>query len=318
VNYDSRSLLTFLDSPVVVGDPEGRAVYANPAFCTEFEQREELITGKLLSEIFEGGGREAVLRAVAEVCTNGRTTRFRVRQGDVGFAALASPITSNGAHVGVLVLLTEEAVGEERLLAFHREIQDPLDDLEHALMALMEQTGGRRAERYRSLAEDGLRAHSRLRKWSANLHALLCGYDSAADAALSLDPVRSVREAVDVLRRDLETAGVSVELLVPAQLPRAKGDPDRFQSGLVGLLRDRMAIATYGTTLTLAAKAVGGGDAGCVLISLVEPPGRQREADDAADPTALREFASACGGSMQATADPVAGRTTAIVLPVAS
>ena len=131
MSYDPRSLLAFLDSPVVVGDPEGHAVYANPAFLASFADRQEQITGRPLSEFFEGGGREGVLAAVAEVCTGGRSIRFRVRHQDVGYAGLASPITSEGTQVGVLILLTEEAVGEERLLAFHREIQDPLDETMH-------------------------------------------------------------------------------------------------------------------------------------------------------------------------------------------
>ena len=31
-----QSLLSFLDAPVIVGDPEGRAVYVNPAFQSRF------------------------------------------------------------------------------------------------------------------------------------------------------------------------------------------------------------------------------------------------------------------------------------------
>ena len=38
VNRAERSLLSFLDAPVVVGDPEGRAVYVNPAFEARFGQ----------------------------------------------------------------------------------------------------------------------------------------------------------------------------------------------------------------------------------------------------------------------------------------
>jgi hypothetical protein len=314
VSYDPRSLLAFLDSPVVVGDPEGRAVYANPAFLARFADRQEQITGRPLSEFFEGGGREAVLAAVAEVCTGGRTIRFRVRHQDIGYAGLASPITAEGTQVGVLILLTEEAVGEERLLAFHREIQGPLDDVEHCLLAIMEQTGGRRAEQHRSLLEEGLRANSRLRKWSENLHALLSGFESPSDADQALDPVQTIRNVVADLRRDCESAGLTLELLLPAQLPRAKGDSDRFASALVGLLRERMAVAPYGATLTMAAKVVGSGEAGSILISIVEPPGA---AVEDAQPAALREAVAACGGSLKTTDDESVGRTTAIQLPVA-
>lgn len=313
MRFDSQSLLTFLDSPVVVGDPEGRAVYANPAFLTKFSPSRERIAGMALSEFFEGGGREAVLAGVAQVCSSGRTIRFRARERGVGYACLASPITSEGLHVGVLILLTEEAVGEERLLAFHREIQDPLEDLDHCLTALVEQTGGRRDERYRVLLEDGLRAHARLRKWSADLHALLSGFEADVDADASLDPVRTVRSAAASVRREFDAAGASLELLVPAQLPRAKGDADRFESALLRLLRDRIAVAKKGAALTLTAKVVGEGEARCVLVSLIEPAGEGGEAS-----SAVREIVAACGGSVETTEDPVVGRMTAIRLPVAA
>ena len=63
------SLLSFLDTPVVVGDPDGRAAYVNPAFETRFSVSAEEVTGEPLANLFEGGVREAVLTAVAAVCT---------------------------------------------------------------------------------------------------------------------------------------------------------------------------------------------------------------------------------------------------------
>ena len=37
MSSSSRSLLDFIDAPVVVGDPDGRAVYVNPAFQQKFD-----------------------------------------------------------------------------------------------------------------------------------------------------------------------------------------------------------------------------------------------------------------------------------------
>ena len=61
----SGTLLAFLDAPVVVGDPEGRAAYVNPAFETRFAVASAAATGAPLASLFDGGVREAVLRAVA-------------------------------------------------------------------------------------------------------------------------------------------------------------------------------------------------------------------------------------------------------------
>jgi PAS domain-containing protein len=62
---DGVSLLSFLDAPVLVGDPEGRVIYVNPAFERRFCQDDESVQGAELVSLFEGGGREAILNAVA-------------------------------------------------------------------------------------------------------------------------------------------------------------------------------------------------------------------------------------------------------------
>ena len=135
-----QSLLSFLDAAVIIGDPDGRAVYVNPAFESRFGIAADAVHDRTLAELFEGGGREAVLNAVAEVCEYGESVRFRVRERGVGFAAVASPIVAEDARVGVVILLKEEVEGIERLLSLHREIQDPLDELANCLELLLEQT----------------------------------------------------------------------------------------------------------------------------------------------------------------------------------
>ena len=62
------SLLSFLDAPVLVGDPDGRAAYVNPAFESRFGVSAEGVSGQALAVLFDGGLREGMLRAVAEAC----------------------------------------------------------------------------------------------------------------------------------------------------------------------------------------------------------------------------------------------------------
>ena len=312
MNYDSRSLLEFLDTPVVVGDPDGRAVFANPAFREKFAGGARSITGASLSDFFGGGGREAVLRAVADVCREGKTVRFRLR--DAGYRALASPITVDGAHVGVLILLNDESLEEERLRSLRREIRDCLDEVDHCLQTMVEQTGGRRAELHRESVEDGMRALTRLRKWSDDLLALSSGRGAAVDANATLDPLRCLRAAVARAKR-LAGSAISLELLVPAQLPRVRGDEGRLEAALVRLLRERTK-ASPGCSLTFGAKAVEQGESASVLLTLVESPGSGGEPPPPVPlPELLREVVSSCGGTVRTTDDPVAGRMTAIALP---
>jgi PAS domain-containing protein len=169
VTPSEHSLLAFLDAPVLVGDPDGCTVYVNPSFEERFETHQEEACGKPLAQLFEGGGREAMLRAVAEVCTEGVSVRFRLRERGRGFAALASPIFAQQRCVGVLFLLQEEVEAAERLLHLHRQLADSVEELTRLLEEPRE--GGRGT----GLADDPRRALERVRQWSDALRRELSG-----------------------------------------------------------------------------------------------------------------------------------------------
>jgi len=151
----TRSLMDFVDTPVLVGDPDGRAVYVNPCFERSF-------TGVPLASLFGGGAREAVLGAVARVCGGEPRARFRLREAGTGYLALASPVVVEGGRVGVIIVLTEETRGDESLLALRRDVMEPLDQIAGCLSALAEAARG---EREKLHAATGMRALARMRQW---------------------------------------------------------------------------------------------------------------------------------------------------------
>lgn len=293
-------------------------MYLNPAFETRFRTSLGETRGTPLAMLFEGGGREAVLHATAQACERQRSVRFRVRERGVGYAALASPIVVEEMNVGVLLLLFEEAVEEERLLSFHREIQEPVDELSRCLEELFEQTGGRRSEHFRDQVEAGLRSVQRLQRWTEELHAAVTGRPAGGRGGGQFDPVQAVRDGVDDVQREARATGRELELLLPAQLPAVRGDGSRFEAALASLLRDRLERSTS-PSFTLAAKGVGQGERLAVLISLTEAPGAEAAAAPGDDefPPLVAGIVESLGGSLRVTDDPVLGRTTAIRLPVA-
>ena len=171
----SRSLIDFLHTPVLVGDPEGRAVYVNPCFERDFNLDAQSVVGLPMANLFEGGGREAVLSAVALVCGNGSSEpeRFGVRVGERGYLGIASPVEAEAGRVGVILLLTREPRAEGRLQSFRREILAPLDELSACLDTLSEWVGGEGAEQCEAAMEDGIRAIERVRKWAGDVAARL-------------------------------------------------------------------------------------------------------------------------------------------------
>ncbi len=171
----SVSLLDFIDTPVVVGDPDGRVVYLNSAFEDSSGIASGDAKGQPLASLFDGGAREAVLRAVASVYRTGEANRFRLRVDSTGYSALASPIKSNENSVGVVIVLSEELGSDPRVLALQREIHEPLDDLARCLAELSEAAAGLRESRYGQAIDDGLRALAQVRKHAEEIQNILEG-----------------------------------------------------------------------------------------------------------------------------------------------
>jgi len=308
-----RSLLSFVDTPILVGDPQGCAAYVNPAFEECFQVSGEDVLGRSLAEIFEGGGREAVLRAVAEVCQLGESVRFRMRERGVGYAAAASPIQAGTENVGVVILLKEEVEGVERLIALHREIQDPLDELGGTLENLMEQAGSRSAEWQRAVVGDALQSLARLRKWSEHVNAVLCGAPTPSASGEEMDPAALMRSVARRVQGDVRTRGAQLEVVTAYALPRMRADAAQLEAILVRLVRDRLEADPAPIRLLLSARMQGDGENGAAILSIVER--FAGEAGEAFSPPALaKEVLASCGGTLRVTAVPSMGRATVIRL----
>jgi nitrogen-specific signal transduction histidine kinase len=171
-----RSLLDFVQTPVMVGDPDGRVVYVNPAFETDFLVPLEEVAGMPVAHLFAGGGREAVLAAVARVCggaSGADAVRFSLFVDDRGYKAIASAVEAEGGRVGVIVLLVREGAGESRLQSFRREMQAPLDELNASLSTIAEHASGPEAPAQLLAIADAVRCLERVRKWAEGVAASL-------------------------------------------------------------------------------------------------------------------------------------------------
>jgi len=298
------SLLSFLEAPVLVGDPEGRAAYVNPAFETRFGVTAEGVMGQPLAVLFDGGLREAMLRAVAEACTRGTTARFHLRHAGVGYAAVASPIVAEDERVGVVVVLVENSATDERLHALGRRIHAACGEVDAGVSRLA--AGGAGSEAIGTLRE----AQAKLRRADAELQSVLHGGPAAAAAPEArFDPARVVAEVGARVRDDIETAGGRLELRLPPELPAARGEPARLAAALAEFLRERGARA--GARLVVAARPLEKGVRDHVVISVLESVGAP-----AGEPLRLRMAVEALGGQLRGFVDPARGRTVAFRLPV--
>jgi hypothetical protein len=299
------SLLSHLDAPIVVGDPDGRAAYINPAFEAVFSVESEVVSGQPLASLFEGGTREAVLHSVAEACDRGENVRFRIRHGDAGFSAVASPIVAEDTRVGVVILMVEAATSDERFLTLYRQIAEPLDALVKILYDIMGQI---ESQRIRSVISDGVKAIGMLRRWSdANYGVLAC--TRGAPSRSNFDPGKVVRDLSEELGMEFAEREVTLGVQAPSGLPPVSGEAACLQEALMLLLRDRLRTAPRGGTVEVAIRR-SGSDA--VLISITgEGPEEGAPGAESDDVLALiRDL----GGTIRSSSDSTIGRNTAIRL----
>ncbi len=309
----AESLLSYLDAPIVVGDPDGRAVYVNPAFEERFPRAGKSALGLPLAELFDGGAREAVLRGVVTACDSRETARFRLRAGDVGYSAVASPIRSAGQAVGVVILFKEELGEAERLLQIHREMQGALDELSGTLDTLLEQTGGRRNPQHRALVEDGIRGITRLRKWSEEMQAAIAGRP-AASRAERIPMVDLLARITERAARVAESDGIAVNMLVPGTLPELVGDEARLSGALQRMLDARLTAQPAPERVTIGARVVTGAER-CLLVSFSELRSGGYDAPFA-DAPVIDEALGQLGAARQSFTSARLGRCTVVRIPL--
>lgn len=310
----AESLLSYLDAPIVVGDPDGRAVYTNPAFEERFPRGDKSALGLPLAELFDGGAREAVLRGVVAACEQRATARFRLRAGDVGYSAVASPIETAGQAVGVVILFKEELGEAERLLQLQRDMQSTLDELGGTLDALLEQTGGRRSPQHRTLVEDGVRSVMRMRKWSEEMQAVIAGRPTKQqrERIASAELLKRIAERAERLG---ESVGCAVRLLVPGTLPEVVADEGRLAGVLQRMVEARLNAAPPPATLVIAARLCGKSNERALIVSLTELRDGGYQAPFADGPV-LDEALATLGAKRHALASPALGRATVVRLPL--
>lgn len=306
------SLLAHLQTPVLVGDPDGRIVYANPAFRRQFCHANADPKGQPLAMVFGGGSREVVLTATAGVLERGQPARLRIREGSTGYLGLASPIEAEDDRVGVVMVLLEEQSNEDFLTGLVDEIGDPMSEALQAMRSVAEGLEGRRSDDQRLLVERGMRSIETAQKWLRELNVAIRGGKPQQGR---FDVTNSILRVAERLTSDKELK-LDLEVLMPPNLPRVVGTSVVFERLLTQLVRQRIQEARSDEPLTLLARTIGGDRPRNVLVSLVDVPDSGRRNSSGHPPEAVQQGLASIGGEAICVEDSCAGRVTAMRLAV--
>jgi PAS domain S-box-containing protein len=308
------SLLGFVDTPILVGDPDGCIVYANPCFRRCFGTESDDLMGQPLAMVFGGGAREVVLSVTATVLERGEAARLQIREEGIGYTGLASPIEAEDNRVGVIMVLLEEDSNEEHLSIMVDEIGGPLSGSIKTLKALTPPINARVTEAQREKYEEALRSLDDAQKSVRELHLVIRGGKPKQGR---FDLTGSIMRVVERLGRAHGGAG-DVQVLMPPNLPRVVGSGPAFERLMGSLLRQRIDEGKEGQPLTLMARSMGGEDARGVLVSLVDVPDSARRGATGLPPESLHHGIVAMGGETICVEDSMLGRVTSMKLAVAS
>lgn len=307
------SLLGFVDTPILVGDPDGCIVYANPSFRRCFGVASDDLMGQPLAMVFGGGAREVVLSVTASVLELGRAARLQIREAGIGFNGLASPIEAEDDRVGVIMVLLEEDSKEEHLSVMIEEVSSPLSAALKNFQGLTQPILARVTEAQRENYEDAIGSLEQAQSSLRELHLVVRGGKPKQGR---FDVSAAIMRASDrVTREHLDE--IDVRVLMPPNLPRVVGTGPTFERLLASLLRQRIDEGKEGHPLTLLARTMAVDESRGVLISLVDQPDATRRKGMGLPPESLQQGIMAMGGETICVEDSVLGRVTSLRLEAA-
>ena len=308
------SLLAHLQTPILVGDPDGCIVYANPSFRTRFGHADEDPMGQPLAMVFGGGAREVVLTATAGVLERGQPARLQIREGEYSYIGLASPIEAEDDRVGVVMVLLEEQSNEDYLTGLADEIGEPIAEAMQALHGLSQSLDGHLGVDQQATLDRGLHSIETAQKWLRELQVAIRGGKPQQGR---FDVMNAITRVAERVKNDTEIQ-VDLEVLMPPNLPRVVGTTVVFERLLTQLVRQRVDEAKAEEPLTILARTVGGEEPRGVLVSLVDVPDASRRSATGHPPEAVQQGMVSMGGEAICVEDSSAGRVTLMRLEVAT
>ncbi|MEZ5988659.1 MAG: ATP-binding protein [Planctomycetota bacterium] len=262
----AEGVLEALDTPVLVVDADGCVVLGNEAAARLLEQDAGDLRGAELGALLPEADRERALDAVREVVAAGRSASIaELGKGRVGGTLHAVPIRGPaGGPVTGCVLRFERGAGPDQGLrdeffsSITHELRAPLTSI-RSFAEILQATSPEDGDVWQEFL-DIIRLESermtRLVNELLDLSRLESGMMSLEVAPLCLgEQVQLVRRLFEPL---LHQKRLSLEIGMPAALPRVLADRDRVHQVLVNLVGNAVKFSPVGSVILLE---VGVGDA---------------------------------------------------------
>lgn len=336
-NYPDRTLLAYLEDPVVVVTARGKILYFNPSFQSRFRVDRKIATGSPLSDTLPRWMWEPIYEQLKGMGPDGAIRRFWINRDQESFRASMSGIVLKGRVAGAVITIWD-AGKETRIKRRNLELfRSMLGDLGYPLEEAKTISGGTGA--ISSVNRDKIKGHIN------SLHESLLRLREFGEIFLGdiraervpFYPGRLAKMALKTLRPMSEQKGVYLEDGTLRELTRVLGDPALINR-VLGLLVDYMIrLVPSDEMVVLACELLLMEDGSPRLAysvtgtGVANPEAERRQSENILDSygelsdekkrSALRiylahKLVSAMGGVITLAAHELAGTTISVVVPV--
>lgn len=316
--------MSYIGTPILIGDMRNVVVYVNPSGAKAFGKKAPEIVGKDILNLFSAMNRTHLHTAMENVKKGGHE-RVDIEEGGGFFKATLSPVTGEGGKtigfiMSLLDLTREKKLEQSRMDVTARilsDIRGPLRVIRESLQSIKQTPCSRQCKETLDRADEETRAADRL------INELL-GLSAPAPEKMAvkqeLDIVRSLRMAVTSMEPVLKQSGITIENLLPHELPHIVGDGDKLSQAIINLLnvsahRERREGAA-GDTLTVSGKLIRQRDGKeYVLLTVSTPWDGGSDASQDGDIAFIVQVIKAHSGTFTVAGEKGIGTTYSIVLP---
>ncbi len=259
-----KTVLTYLETPIIIGDTNNKILYLNPAGEEIFRRKVMELVGKEVKELFRSDNWENIRAAITQVRRENTSARIDLEEGSQYFKVSISPIAEDDrgfiGYVISLLDITKDKEADQMKANFTsmliHKLRSPLLGITNTFSELknkaLPELGGEAGE----LIEEGLQNSQRVMRMVDDLLIMSEAKPSKLKIEKEeLEISQIIKNSVKGMEPFAEKDKVTLEWTVPANLPKISGDREKLTFALISLLSFSLDRTPVKGVITVSGKS---------------------------------------------------------------
>jgi PAS domain S-box-containing protein len=240
-----KTVLTYLETPIIIGDTNNKILYLNPAGEEIFRRKVMELVGKEVKELFSSANWENIQASITQVRRENTPSRIDLEEGSRYFKVSISPITGDdrgfiGYVIGLLDITKDKEADQMKAnftsMLIH-QLRSPLLGITNTFSELKNKALPDFGEEASELIEEGLQNSQRVMRLVDDLLIMSEAQPSKLKIEQEeLEISQIIKNSVKGMEPFAEKDNVTLEWTAPPNLPRISGDQEKLTFALINLL----------------------------------------------------------------------------------